>query len=408
MKAQPTGAQETMRVILCTGKGGVGKTSIAAATAVRSAELGYRTLVISTDAAHSLSDCFDMPLAPEPKSLTSNLWGQETDLNHTLKQEWSTIQDWLSAILSWRGLDEIMADEVAVLPGMEELANLLYIVKYGDSGDYDLIVVDCAPTGESLRLLSFPEILNWWMQKLFPLQRKAASLVRPLIKPLLDVPIPDETVFDSIQSLFPQVERMRTLLTDPEKTSVRLVVNPEKMVIKETQRTFTYLNLYGYFTDLIICNRFIPEHVTDHYFDYWKANQEQYYHAIKERFAPLPIFIVPLMEQEVVGFDMLRAVADKLYGNHDPTEFFYRGKAHYIEKEEGYYTLSFDLPYTSKEEISLIRNGDELIIRVGSYKRNIILPRTLINLTVKGAKLENSKLVIRFDDEDRQGKERNV
>lgn len=394
-----------MRVILCTGKGGVGKTSVAAATAVRSAELGYRTLVISTDAAHSLSDCFDMPLAPEPKSLASNLWGQETDLNHTLKQEWGTIQDWLSAILSWRGLDEIMADEVAVLPGMEELANLLYIVRYGDSGDYDLIVVDCAPTGESLRLLSFPEILNWWMQKLFPLQRKAASLVRPLVKPLLDVPIPDEAVFDSIQSLFPQLERMRTLLTDPEKTSVRLVVNPEKMVIKETQRTFTYLNLYGYFTDLVICNRFIPEHVTDQYFDYWKENQEQYYHLIEERFAPLPIRVVPLMEQEVVGLSMLKAMAERLYRDDDPTNFFFRRRASYIEKHNGSYILSIDLPFTTKADMSLTRIGDELVVKVGTCRRNIILPRRVLGLEVIGAKFEGERLRIRFGKKTTQGKE---
>jgi len=393
-----------MRVILFTGKGGVGKTSIAAATAVRSAELNYRTLVISTDAAHSLSDCFDMRLAPEPKPLVSNLWGQETDLNYTLKQEWGTVQHWLSAILSWRGLDEVMADEVAVLPGMEELANLLYIVKYGDSRDYDLIVVDCAPTAETLRLLSFPEILVWWMRKLFPLQRKAASLVRPLVKPILDIPIPDDEVFDSIQRLFPQLERMRSLLIDPKQTSARLVVNPEKMVIKETQRTFTYLNLYGYFTDLVICNRFIPDHVTDHYFDYWKRNQEQYYHLIEERFAPLPIRIVPLMETEVVGLSMLRAMAEKLYGEDDPTGFFFNKRASYIEKHNGYYILSIDLPFVTKSDMSLTRISDELVVKVGTYRRNIILPRRLLELEVINAKFEGEKLKIRFGSKTTQRK----
>jgi arsenite-transporting ATPase len=310
-----------------------------------------------------------------------------------------------SGSLAWRGLKEVEADDIAILPGMEELANLLYIVNYAQSGQYDIIVVDCAPTGETLRLLSFPEILNWWMEKLFPVERQVTKIVRPIIKPLLNIPIPDEEVFDSIQTLFPQLNQMRTFLTDSKKTSIRLVLNPEKMVIKETQRTFTYLNLYGYSTDLIICNRFIPENVTDHYFAYWKANQEQYLHSIEERFAPLPILIIPLMEREVVGFDMLRAVADKLYGDHDPTEFFHHGKAHYIEKEDEHYTLSFDLPYSSKDEISLIRSGDELIIHVGTYRRNIILPRTLLNLTLKGAKFKNNKLVIRFDNEDRQGEE---
>jgi arsenite-transporting ATPase len=394
-----------MRIILCSGKGGVGKTSAAAATALRCADLGYRTLIMSTDAAHSLSDSFDLPIGGEPRLIVHNLWGQETELSITLNKQWTTIQEWLSALLAWRGLKEVEADDVAILPGMEELSNLLYIVNYAQGGQYDTIVVDCAPTGEMLRLLSFPEILNWWMEKLFPIERQVTKIVRPIVKPLLNVPIPDEEVFDSIQALFPQLNQMRTLLTDPEKTSIRLVLNPEKMVIKETQRTFTYLNLYDYSTDLIICNRFIPENVTDHYFDYWKANQEQYLHSIEERFAPLPILIIPLMEREVVGLDMLRAVAEKLYRDHDPTEFFHHGKAHYIEKEDEHYTLSFNLPYSSKDEISLIRSGDELIIHVGSYRRNIILPRTLVNLALKGAKFENNKLVIRFDNEDRHGEE---
>lgn len=394
-----------MRIILCSGKGGVGKTSVAAATALHCADLGYRTLIMSTDAAHSLSDSFDSPIGGEPRLIVHNLWGQESELGMTLSKQWTTIQEWLSALLAWRGLKEVEADDIAILPGMEELSNLLYIVNYAQSSQYDTIVVDCAPTGETLRLLSFPEILNWWMEKLFPIERRVTKIVRPIVKPLLNIPIPDEEVFDSIQALFPQLNQMRTLLTDPKKTSIRLVLNPEKMVIKETQRTFTYLNLYGYSTDLIICNRFIPENVTDHYFDYWKANQEQYLRSIEERFAPLPILIIPLMEREVVGFDMLRAVAEKLYRDHDPTEFFHYGKAHYIEKEDEYYTLSFDLPYSSKDEISLIRSGDELIIHVGTYRRNIILPRTLVNLTLKGAKFENNKLVVRFDNEDRQGEE---
>jgi arsenite-transporting ATPase len=394
-----------MRIILCSGKGGVGKTSVAAATALRCADIGHRTLIMSTDAAHSLSDSFDLPIGGEPRLIVPNLWGQEAELSMTLNKQWTTIQEWLSALLAWRGLKEVEADDIAILPGMEELSNLLYIVNYAQSGQYDTIVVDCAPTGETLRLLSFPEILNWWMEKLFPVERQVTKIVRPIVKPLLSIPIPDEEVFDSIQALFPQLNQMRTLLTDFEKTSMRLVLNPEKMVIKETQRTFTYLNLYGYSTDLIICNRFIPENVTDHYFDYWKANQEQYLHSIEERFAPLPILIVPLMEREVVGLDMLRAVAEKLYGDHDPAEFFHHGKAHYIDKEDEHYTLSFDLPYSSKDEISLIKSGDELIIHVGTCRRNIILPRTLVNLTLKGAKFENNKLVIRFDNEDRQDEE---
>ncbi len=397
-----------MRIILYSGKGGVGKTSVSAATALRCAELGYRTLVMSTDAAHSLSDCFDLPIGSEPSALTTNLWGQETNLNSAIEKQWATIHKWLSALLAWRGLQDVIAEEIAILPGMEELANLLYIVKYAEEGEFDTIVVDCAPTGETLRLLSFPEILNWWVEKLFPVQREAAKIVRPVLKPFLHIPIPDEQVFDSIQELFPQLKQMRTILTDFDKTSMRLVLNPEKMVIKETQRTFTYLNLYGYFTDLIVCNRFIPQAVTDRYFDYWKENQVHYYDDIVERFAPLPVITVPLMEREVMGLDMLQVMAHKLYGDKDPTVFFYRGKIQSIEKEDSYYILSFDLPYATKEEVSLMRNRDELIIHVGSYRRNIILPRTLAGLSVKGAKLENRRLVIRFHSEDALANEPNV
>jgi arsenite/tail-anchored protein-transporting ATPase len=393
-----------MRIILYTGKGGVGKTTVAAATALVCAERGYRTLAISTDAAHSLSDSFDLPAGNAPALIAKNLWAQETDLSKTVNQQWITIQQWISTLLAWRGLREMVADEMAFLPGMEELSNLLYIVSYAESGDYDTIIVDSAPTGETLRLLSFPEVLDWWMRRLFPVQRQVAKLARPVLKPLLNLPVPDEEVLDSVQQLFPQINKMRTMLTDPQLTSIRLVMNPEKMVIKQTQRTFTYLNLYGYFIDLVICNRLIPDTVTDHYFDYWKTNQDKYFKEIGERFAPLPILTLPLLEQEVVGLDMLRKTAKSLYGDRDPTNIFYQGKAHVFEKVDGQYILSFDFPYTRKEEISILKNGDEMIIQVGRYRRNIVLPRTLVNLPVKSAKLEDKKLVIRFTAEENKPK----
>ena len=397
-----------MRILLYTGKGGVGKTTIASATALNCAQRGYRTLAISTDAAHSLSDSFDKAAGNTPAPIAENLWAQETDLSSTVNEQWSTIQQWLATLLAWRGLREIIADEMAFLPGMEELSNLLYIVHYAESGQYDVIVVDSAPTGETLRLLSFPEVLNWWMKRMFPVERQLAKVVRPMLKPLLNMPIPDEQVMDSIQQLFPQINQMRSLLTDPDITSIRLVLNPEKMVIKQTQRTFTYLNLYGYSTDMVICNRLIPERVTDHYFDYWKMNQAQYYKEIEERFAPLPVFSLPLLEQEVVGIEMLRKTAKELYEDKNPIEIFYHGKAHYFNKEDGQYVLSFDFPYTRKEEISLIKNNDELVVQVGAYRRNIVLPKTIVNLPVEGAKLEDKKLVIRFGAGDKNPKKRTI
>ena len=385
-----------MRVLLYTGKGGVGKTTIAAATGLRSAELGYRTIVLSTDAAHSLADAFDISLSGEPQPIAPNLWGQETEMSQTLKAYWSDIQDWMAALMAWRGMEEIIADEMAILPGMEELANLLYIANYYYSGDYDVIIVDCAPTGETLRLLSFPEHLRWWMEKMFPIGRTATSLVRPIVRPFLDIPLPGDKVFQSAERLFEELVRMRALLTDPEKASVRLVVNPEKMVIKEAQRTFTYLNLYGYATDLIICNRLIPEEVADRYFDSWKESQTRHYEVIEECFAPLPILSVPLLEQEVVGMPMLKVMAQALYGDRDPAQLFFHGQAQDIETEDGYYVLTLSLPFVTKSNLSLMRNGDELTVQVGSYRRNIILPRTLVGLPVKEAKFEDEKLVIRF------------
>lgn len=392
-----------MRVILYMGKGGVGKTSVAAASALRSAQLGYRTIILSTDSAHSLADSFDLALGNEPQTIIPNLWGQEPDITQTLETRWGTIQRWFSALLAWRGMDEIVAGEMAILPGMEELANLLYIVEYYGSKKYDVIIVDCAPTGETLRLLSFPEILHWWMHRIFPIQRKAARLARPLIRAVMDIPIPDDKVFDSIQNLFSELDLIRTLLTNQNETSVRLVVNPEKMVIKEAQRTFSYLNLYGYSTDLIICNRLIPDEVNDQYFSFWKKSQSEYYKMIKESFAPLPIISAPLMEREVVGIPMLETMAVALYGKDDPTKLFFRGQVQNFHKEAGHYILTLALPFVEKGDISLTQNGDELVIRVGNFKRNIILPRTLAGSTANEAQFEGGKLRIRFQHNDKKG-----
>jgi len=388
-----------MRVLLYTGKGGVGKTTVAAATAVRSAELGYRTIVLSTDAAHSLADSFDIPLANEPVAIAPNLWGQETEIFKTIETYWSDIRDWMSALMAWRGMEEIVADEMAVLPGMEELANLLYVTNYYHSGDYDVVIIDCAPTGETLRLLGFPEHLHWWMERMFPIGRTATSLVRPFVRPFLDLPLPDDKVFRSAERLFDELVRMHALLTDPEKSSVRLVVNAEKMVIKEAQRTFTYLNLYGYVTDMVICNRLIPDEVADRYFDSWKESQARHYGVIEECFSPLPILTASLMEQEVVGMDRLAAMAKAVYGEQDPTQVFFHGRTQGIEREDGHYVLTLSLPFVAKEDLSLTRNGDELIVQVGSYRRNILLPRTLAGLEVGEAKFEQEKLRIRFDQQ---------
>ncbi|MBI4301933.1 MAG: ArsA family ATPase [Chloroflexi bacterium] len=387
-----------MRVILYTGKGGVGKTSVAAATALRSSQLGHRTIVLSTDPAHSLADSFDVPLGGDPRLIAPNLWGQEVSILQEVRNHWGIIQDWVAELLAWRGLDEIVAEELAVLPGMEELASLLYVTTYHDKSEYEVLVIDCAPTGETLRLLAFPEVARWWMERIFPIERKAATLLRPFVKPILNIPIPDDQVFKSISELFAQINRMRAILTDPETTSVRLVVNPEKMVIKESQRTLTYLNLYGYATDLLICNRLIPDQVSDPYFQSWKESQIKYYQFIEENFSPLPIRNAPLLNREVVGIDMLEIMAVALFGEDDPTQVFFKGTIQGIEKEDGQFVLVLRLPFVSKEEVSLMRSGNELTVQVGNFRRNVILPQVLAGLATREARFVEGNLRIEFEE----------
>src|SRR5947208_2125027 len=237
---------DRMRVMLYTGKGGVGKTTVSAATAVPCAEMGDRTVVLSTDLAHSLSDSFDARLGPEPVLLAENLWAQESDIYYNLDRYWNKVQGWINALFAWRGVDEMVAEELAVLPGMDELANLLWIDTHARSDLFDVIIVDCAPTGETLRLLSFPEIARWWVEKLLPVHRRVASVLRPVMRTWIGMPLPTDEVYDSVQDLFRQLDEMHAMLVDPERTTVRLVLNAEKMVIRESQLTYTYLNLFGY------------------------------------------------------------------------------------------------------------------------------------------------------------------
>jgi arsenite-transporting ATPase len=389
-----------MRVILFTGKGGVGKTSMAAATAVRCAELGCRTMVMSTDIAHSLSDSLDIQLGNDPKQIAPNLWGQEIEIYQTMESYWGTIQRYISALLAWRGVSGITADEMAVLPGMEELANLLYISRYNREGNYDVVVVDSAPTGETLRLLSFPDMLNWWMNRLFPIQRRVAKVMRPVVGAVSDIPLPSNSVMDAVAELYVELEEVHKLLIDGERSSIRLVVNPEKMVIKEAQRTLTYLNLFGYVTDAVIVNRILPEGLNDAYFRTWQSSQLKYREYIDEAFSPLPRLNMPLLDQEVVGLEMLRRMARAAYGDEDPSRFYYHGVSQTVVKTDEGYTLKLKLPFATKEQVDLSRNQDELNLKVGHYRRSVALPHVLSRLRVTGATMEGSELHIRFHDDN--------
>jgi arsenite-transporting ATPase len=389
-----------MRILLYTGKGGVGKTSVSAATALRCAELGYRTVVISTDSAHSLADSFDRTLGPEPVQIADNLWAQELDVLHQMERYWGTVQDYMASVLSWQGLKGIIAEEASVLPGMEELASLLQIIHLYDSGDYDVVIIDAAPTGATLQLLTMPEIGRWYIQKIFPLQRRALAMSSPLLRAISDMPIPDERVFDAIKDLHGQLDRMHGLLSDRQLSSARLVLNPEKMVIKETQRTYTYLTLYGYSTDAIICNRMFPEQAAGTYFDEWRAIQAHYMETIEASFAPLPILSAPFFAREVVGLDMLREMAAALLAGRDPTEVLYTGEEQTIVQMEGGYKLCIPLPLVSSDEIGLTRSShDELIIHIGNRKHLFSLPHSLATMTIESAKQEDGALCVTFRSE---------
>jgi arsenite/tail-anchored protein-transporting ATPase len=386
-----------VRILVYTGKGGVGKTSVAAATAVRCAEIGYRTVVLSTDLAHSLADSLDLPLGPEPSLVASNLWAQETDIYNNLQTHWGVVQEWLSAILRWSGeVDALVADELTVLPGMDELANLLWINRHRQSGNYDVIVVDAAPTGETLRLLSFPDVMRWWMQRIFPIQRRAMGLARPLISTFVDMPLPSDKVYESVERLFSQLDALHGMLIDPRLTSLRLVLNPEKMVVSEAQRTSTYFHLFGYPMDLVVANRVLPAEVSDPYFAAWKDTQARYLQRIHEGFSPVPILTAPLFDDEIVGLEQLGRLARSLYGDGDPAAIFYEGKPQRVEpRANGGFELSLPLPFATKGDVQLRQTGDELFVHVGAHRRHIILPRALVGLTATGARLDEPSAILR-------------
>ena len=396
-----------MRILLYTGKGGVGKTSTSAATAIRCAELGYRTAVVSTDPAHSLGDSFDRPIGNEMTELAPNLWGQEIDLLNQMDKYWGKVQGYLNTIFAWRGMDSLIAEETSVLPGMEELACLMQITYLADSGNYDVIIIDAAPTGSTLQLLSFPDMARWYIEKIFPVQRRTLQIARPLMKRMTDIPMPEDDVFESIEELVGYLARMNELLSNPEISSMRLVLNPEKMVVKEAQRAYTYLNLYGYSVDSVICNRVFPKELVDSYFDIWKNAQSENLQLIRECFHPLPIFEVPFFAQEVTGMEMLQQMAHKLFGEvgeqggeGDPTHHYYAGKPQEIFRQEGHYILSIPLPLVEREQVNLHRSVfDELIVRIGNWKRNISLPMGLAKLEIDGAKYVEDRLNISFKAE---------
>ncbi|MBX2862447.1 MAG: TRC40/GET3/ArsA family transport-energizing ATPase [Leptolyngbyaceae cyanobacterium MAG.088] len=389
-----------MRVLLMTGKGGVGKTSVAAATGLRCAELGYKTLVLSTDPAHSLADSFDMELEHTPREVKPNLWGAELDALRELEGNWGAVKRYITQVLQARGLEGVEAEELAILPGMDEIFSLVRMKRHHDEGEYDVLIIDSAPTGTALRLLSLPEVAGWYMRKLYkPFQAVSAALrplVEPLFRPVAGFSLPTTEVMDAPYEFYEQLVELEKVLTDTTTTSVRLVTNPEKMVLKESLRAHAYLSLYNVGTDMVVANRIIPDSVTDPFFKRWKENQQIYRQEIHDDFRPLPVKEVPLFSEEMCGIQALERLKETIYGDEDPTQVYYKETTLRVVQEENNYSLEVYLPGIPKSQVELSKSADELNIRIGNHRRNLVLPQALAALQPAGAKMEDDYLKIKF------------
>jgi arsenite/tail-anchored protein-transporting ATPase len=386
----------TPRILLFTGKGGVGKTTTAAATALRCADAGLRTIVLSTDPAHSLADAFDVPLTSVGSPITPMLWGQQLDAQERLEDAWGEIQGYLQEVLGWAGLDAVEAEELSVIPGLDEIFSLSDIKSFADAGTWDVIVVDCAPTAETIRFLSLPDVLSWYMDRIFPVERRLVKAVRPILTRVTNLPVAGDDVFDAVRRFYDRLDGVRELLTDGDRASVRLVVNPERMVIAEARRLSTYLSLFGYRVDAVIANRLLPDAVTDPWFKAWKDTHAEHLSAIEEGFSPLPVLRAELAPEELVGVERLRTFADLLYGDRDAAAVLHQGEPMRVEKRGEVFVLSIELPFADHDDLDLGRVEDELLVRVGPYRRGIVLPDSLKRRTVEAAKMVGDRLEVTF------------
>ena len=387
-----------MRIILFSGKGGVGKTTLAAASAARAASLGHRTLVMSTDAAHSLGDSLALKIGPEPTRVAPNLDAMEIDVQHELDREFGPIRDFLTQFFKGQGLDEVVADEMAILPGMEELFSLLRVADLAHGGHYDLLLVDCAPTGETLRMLAAPDVLRFYFRKIFPVQRVLARTVRPLAPMVTSLPVPKDDVFAALKRLYERIERLDPLLRDPQITSIRIVLSLEKMVIAESERLFTYLGLYGYSVDAVIANRVLPEaaQAKGAYFERWGKAQAGHLKRVRQGFSSMPLLESPLGEEEVMGLELLTRLSAEVYRERDPLSVFHVCRPPKVEKQGNGYVFSFDLPFASSDRLTAYAAGDELSVTIDNWRRNIVLPRSLSGREVKEARLRGGRLRVVF------------
>lgn len=385
-----------MRILLFTGKGGVGKTTTAAATALRCAQQGLKTLVVSTDPAHSLSDALGMELQPEPTAVAENLWGQEFDVYYSMKKNWENMRHLMLSIFKWRGVDNVVAEELSVLPGMEEASAFLWIEKYYREKAYDVLIIDSAPTGETLTLLTLPQVMQSWLVKAFPGQKLMIKAVGKLLKTTKGIPL--EEGYEELQNLFGKLEQVQKIMLDPKICSIRIVANPERMVIQEAKRAYTYLNLYGYNVDAIVVNRILPELAggAGSVFEQYVQAQGSYLADIEESFQPLPIFKVEHQGQEVFGLELLEQIAHSIYKERDPAEVYHNENPFRVEEFSDYYKISMFLPFIGAAQFSLEKYGDELVLALPGRKKSILLPRFANFLKLDGHSFENSWLHIRL------------
>src|SRR6516162_3257527 len=394
-----------MRILLFSGKGGVGKTSLAAATGVRLAELGHRTLVMSIDPAHSLADSFDLDTdlfhtkTSDPLPIQDRLSIFELNIQKEVKRHWQEISSYVVSVLRTTGITDVEAEELAILPGMEELSAMMYINQYRREKRYDVIVLDAAPTAESMRFISMPTTLDWYMKHIFPFQRNLLKAVRPIANRVAPFELPPDTYFGNIRDLFQKLEGVDEIMEDPQTTSVRLVTNPEKMVLRETQRAFVYFSLHGLTVDNVIVNRVLPPEIRDSWFNEWHNSQDNVSRELEEYFAPVSVRFVPLFAREVFGKQRLQELAKVLYADgEDPSTVTQIEKPYVFGKRDGMYEVRLHLPFATKGDIGLFKKGDELVVEVGTLRRHIGLPRSMADLQPSKARLENRVLTVEMKE----------
>ena len=382
-----------MRIILFTGKGGVGKTTTAAATAIQSANSGKKTLIISTDPAHSLSDALDMQLEPEPLQIDENLWCMEFDVYYSMKKYWGNMREMMKAIFKFQGVKNVVAEELTVLPGMEEGAAFLWLEKFYRENTYDVIVIDSAPTGETLTLLSLPQVTKSWLTKAFPGQKFAVKTLGKLVRKTTCIPL--DKGYDEMQQLFDKLETIQKAFLDPEICSIRIVANPERMVVQESKRAYSYLQLYGYNVDAVIVNRILPDVDSEVFGEYIKK-QKYYLEEIEESFSPLPIFKVPHQGKEVFGVELLKEIGNTIYKDIDPVAVFHNEKPLEVIDIENGYQVKLKIPFIEENDFDLKKFGDELIIDLQNRRKNVFLPKFANYMKMESYSYDNPWLTIQL------------